>query len=110
MSLEWKDVANYLWLAILPLLKWIWARQEKDIAAVAADLKARIESDLSTFSTREQHNEHGKLLEARRLDVISLHDKIDDRAGKLDDKVEALTRDMNKGFMETQRLILDRLK
>ena len=124
MSFEWKDVANYLWLAILPLLKWIWIRQEQDVAAVAADLRAHVKADMESFVTKDQYQHHKDTIEttrairsdivdremaANKREIESVEQRRRDGDTELHGRIDMLKDAMNEGFMETQRLIMERL-
>lgn len=96
MSLEWKDVAGWLWVLLGFPLRWIWNRVQADIAGkaskealkvVADDAKETAESlhnlrnrAVTLEAVRERKEEVDKQLEARRQDVISIYNKMEEHA------------------------------
>lgn len=94
----WQQIANWLWLAILPLLRWIWTRAEKDMQETRDDLHKLRGTAVSRTEWDRRNESVDKLLEDRRKGEGEIHGRIDN-----------LKDAMNEGFRETQRLILERL-
>lgn len=76
MNFEWKDVANYLWLAVLPLLKWIWNRQAEDLKEVKDGLHKLRGGVVSADAMRDRKVEVDGLLEARRQGERDVHERL----------------------------------
>jgi len=95
----WKDIAKYLWGILIPIAVWIFNRMDKRIEVVEAHMYNKDDA-------KERSMMIDEILESRRQDVIVLHNKIDTRAEKLDDKIETLTKDMNHGFNEIKNILL----
>jgi len=92
-------VLKHLWAVFLPVAGWVWKKQDSRID--------RIEGSMYTKEdAAERRDSVDKTLEARRQDVLKLHDKIDLRAEKLDDKVDKLAHDMNEGIGEIKTLLI----
>ena len=74
----WKTAANWLWLAILPLLKWIWDRQGKDIQELKDGLHALRNRAVTSDAVKERKEEVDRSLEARRTGERDLHERLND--------------------------------
>ena len=97
----WKEVAKYLWGVLVPVGAYLWNKQDKRLD--------RIEEKMFTQEeAKERRKNIEDVLEARRQDVIALHSKIDARAEKLDDKIEALQQSMHAGFSDLKDILLKR--
>ncbi len=98
---EWKDAASWLWILILGLIKVLWSKQEERFNKIE-------ESMYTKSSAIDRQTAVSELLEARRLDILHLHQKIDEVSGRLDGKVDKLKDDMNKGFSDLKDILLKR--
>ena len=74
----WKAAANWLWVAILPLLKWIWDRQGKDIQEVKDGLHSLKNRVVSLDAMKDRKEEVDRSLEARRTGERDLHERLND--------------------------------
>jgi hypothetical protein len=98
---EWKDAASWLWVGVLGLIKILWSKQE--------DRFNKIEETMYTKSSAvERQSTVSELLEARRVDILHLHQKIDEVSHRLDGKVDKMKDDMNKGFNDVKDILLKR--
>ena len=97
----WKELAKYLWGLMLPLAVWIFNKQDKRLESLETQMYPKSQA-------LERQATVNETLEARRKDVIELHAKIDSRAGKLDDKIDLLARDMHAGLSEIKTILLER--
>jgi hypothetical protein len=98
---ELKEVAGWLWLAVLALIKLLWSKQEQRFK--------QIEETMYTKSAAaERQVSVSELLEARRVDILHLHQKIDEVSHRLDGKVDKMKDDMNKGFSDLKDILLKR--
>lgn len=95
----WKGAAQYLWAAVAGVGAWFLNKQDGRI-------KSLEDSMYSKTAAKERREEVDKHLEDRRQDVISLHSKIDSRSEKLDDKIDAMSKEMNQGFSDIKDLFL----
>ena len=96
---EWKDAASWLWVLILGLIKVLWTKQEERFLKIE-------ESMYTKSSAFERQTSVSELLEARRLDILHLHQKIDETSTRLDGKIDKLKDDMNKGFSDLKDILL----
>ena len=97
----WKEAAKYLWGVLVPAGWWMWNKQDKRLDRVEEKMFTQDEA-------KERRKNIEDVLEARRQDVIALHSKIDARAEKLDDKIEALQQSMHAGFSDLKDILLKR--
>lgn len=105
---EWKELAKWLWVGLLGLIKILWDKQEERFKKGESKVSA-IEAVMYTKHDAQDRRETvDDALEARRQDVIQLHAKIDTRAERIDDKVDALARDMHQGLSEIKTILLER--
>jgi hypothetical protein len=109
-TLLWKEAAKWLWGGIVAvgvflgsIGKWFLGRQE-------ARIKALEDTAYTKSAAKERREEVDKHLEYRRQDVISLHAKIDSRSEKLDDKIDAMAKEMNQGFSDIKNLFIKHIK
>jgi len=97
----WKEAAKWLWGVLVPVGAYIWNKQDKRIDAMEQKMYSKEDA-------RERRESVDETLEARRQDVIALHNKIDARAEKLDDKIDHVLVQMNAGFSDIKDLLLRR--
>jgi hypothetical protein len=102
-STLWREATKYLWGLLVPAAAWIFNKQDKRISMLE-------ENHYSKGSAKERREEVDKHLEARRQDVIALHTKIDDRAERLDDKIDKMNSSMHDGFSEIKTLLIERMR
>jgi len=94
----WQHLANWLWLAILPLLRWIWTRAEKDMQETRDDLDQLRNKVVTVEQFRDRNDAVDKLLEDRRLGERDLHKSM-----------EGIRKDLNEGLNGIKDLIIARL-
>ena len=94
-----REAVKYLWGLLVPAGLYIWKQQDSRIKNVEDRMYTKEDA-------RERLESVDETLEARRQDVIALHDKLDHRASRLDDKMDVLVRDMHKGFSDRKDMLL----
>lgn len=94
-----REAVKYLWGLLVPAGLYIWNNQDKRIKNVEDKMYTKEDA-------KERREAVDETLEARRQDVIALHEKIDHRASKLDDKMDKLVHDMHTGFSEIKNLLI----
>ncbi len=98
-----REATKYLWTVVAGVGAWLFNKQESRI-------KALEDSNYSKTAAKERRDEVDKALEDRRQDVIALHFKIDARAEKLDDKIDELTKDINRNFSDLKDMLFRRIE
>ena len=107
---EWRELAKYLWVAILGLIKILWDKQEERFKKGESKMSAIEAAMYTKEDAGERRDVVDATLEARRQDVISLHAKIDKEIDNLTDQINTVSRDMHNGFGEIKTLLIERLK
>lgn len=107
---EWKELAKYLWVLLLGVIKILWDKQEDRFKSAESKMKALETVAYTKDDARERQAAVNELLEARRQDVIALHAKIDGETRSLRGDISTLSRDMNHGFSEIKTLLIDMKK
>lgn len=104
---EWKEIASYLWIGLLGLIKILWDKQEDRFKKGENRLEL-IEDKMQTkAASKERAIEVDKVLEDRRTGEIALHQKIEREADKTDDRFNQLTQTMHAGFSEIKTILLN---
>lgn len=67
---QWQDIAKWLWGVLVPVGAWAWNKQDKRLDKIEENMVSR-----AALAERKADVDH--TLEARRQDVIALHEKID---------------------------------
>ena len=98
---DWKDAAQWLWLGLLGLIKLLWNKQEERFKKLEDNMYSKTQAQERQMTVTE-------LLEARRLDVITLHSKIDASADKMNTKIDKLKDDVSEGFSDLKDILLRR--
>ena len=112
---EWKTVANWLWLGLLGVIKLLWDKQEDRFKKGESKMSALEAAIYSKEDARERKETVDEALEARRMDVKEIYATIAERGRvnearheKTNDKIDALSREMNNGLSDIKSILLDR--